>query len=367
MSRHDVTVFGATGYTGRKIAARLVAAGLTPQLAARHPGRLDALNAELGGACPTRVADVADPASLAAMAASTRVCVSAAGPFVTMGPPALDACLSAGTHWLDLTGEPAWIHAAQARDADARAAGAVVVPSCAFESAIASLATAVAGDGFAAIDDVEITYFMDRFPSSTGTKRSVIKVLADPPQDPPPFRVRRDAWPWSPQAPRARKRLWRVSYPGAEVPVVRWQTQTSVELLFALPGPTGPLLKCGLRPAMFALRHGGAALAQPFLGFSRSGPSDAALAKTRFTVVATARGRRDGAACARTCFVDGADPYGLTAEIITHAVQAVLADGHDLQGVRAPAQVVDPRATLEALGLRCTVEDPQEATCPVPS
>jgi short subunit dehydrogenase-like uncharacterized protein len=367
VSEHAVTVLGATGFTGRKIAARLLEAGLTPQLAGRSEARLRQVAEQLGAELPLRTADTSDLASMKRLGESTRVCLSAAGPYVTMGPNALEGCLHGKAHWLDLAGEPAWIEAAQARDADARQAGITVTPSFAFESAIADFAAAVAREGLDNLESAEVTYFLDAFPSSTGTKRSVIGVLAAPPQDPPPFRIHREAWPWAADAPRARGTLWRVTYPGAECPTVAWQTGAQVQTLFALPGLLGGLLKATLRPAMFALRWGGGALAKPFLGFRRSGPSEAALAKASFTVAVCVRGRRDGEPATRTCFVEGADPYGLTADLVTHAAQAMLAEGYDRTGVRSPSQVVDARSTLEALGLRCVVEDPQEAACPVPS
>ena len=55
-------VLGA-GYTGERVAARLLAAGETVHVTARDPARL----AHLHGALPHRL-DVADPASLEALA-----------------------------------------------------------------------------------------------------------------------------------------------------------------------------------------------------------------------------------------------------------------------------------------------------------
>jgi NAD(P)-dependent dehydrogenase (short-subunit alcohol dehydrogenase family) len=67
-----VLVFGATGGIGAALSRRLRARGGTPFLAARDPGRLEALASELGGA-PFRPVDVTDAAAL-------RAAVAAAGP-----------------------------------------------------------------------------------------------------------------------------------------------------------------------------------------------------------------------------------------------------------------------------------------------
>ena len=69
----DVVVFGATGVTGRRVAAylseRAGEVGLRWAAAARDAAKLTRLLGDIGVSAPeTIVADVADPASLTAMA-----------------------------------------------------------------------------------------------------------------------------------------------------------------------------------------------------------------------------------------------------------------------------------------------------------
>jgi len=52
------------------------------------------------------VADVSDEASLQAMARSARVVLDCVGPFRYFGEPVVAACVAAGTHYLDICGEP---------------------------------------------------------------------------------------------------------------------------------------------------------------------------------------------------------------------------------------------------------------------
>jgi short subunit dehydrogenase-like uncharacterized protein len=105
----EIVLFGATGYTGELTARALVARGAAPVLAARNPQRLAALAAELGG-LQTRLADVTDPSSVAALVrARGDVLVSTVGPFSRWGAPAVEAALARGAHYIDSTGESAFI------------------------------------------------------------------------------------------------------------------------------------------------------------------------------------------------------------------------------------------------------------------
>lgn len=94
MSERDlsVVVFGATGVTGRRVAAYLaerageVGAGWA--VAGRDSAKLERVLGEIGVSAPeTIVADVDDPASLGAMASRTRVVLDLVGPYTLYGEP----------------------------------------------------------------------------------------------------------------------------------------------------------------------------------------------------------------------------------------------------------------------------------------
>jgi short subunit dehydrogenase-like uncharacterized protein len=101
-------LFGATGYTGRLVAEAMVERGTKPVLAARSSDKLEALAGELGG-LETAVADVSDPPSVSALVERGDVLVTTVGPFARWGVPAAAAATTAGAHYLDSTGEPAFI------------------------------------------------------------------------------------------------------------------------------------------------------------------------------------------------------------------------------------------------------------------
>src|ERR1700722_10298981 len=103
-----VILLGATGYTGRLVADSLVEMGERPVLAGRTASRLSEMADSLGG-LDTVVADVTRPESVREIVAEGDVLVSTVGPFTLYGDVALDAALGAGAHYLDSTGEPAFI------------------------------------------------------------------------------------------------------------------------------------------------------------------------------------------------------------------------------------------------------------------
>ena len=135
----DVVVFGATGFTGRLVAEYLAAehGAISWAMAGRSESKLaevrDLIRAPAD--TPLIVADSADGPSLAAMAARTRAVITTVGPYQLYGEPLVKACIAAGTDYVDLCGEPAWMHDIIAdHDAAARASGARIVLSCGFDS-----------------------------------------------------------------------------------------------------------------------------------------------------------------------------------------------------------------------------------------
>ena len=136
----DVIVFGATGVTGRRVAGYLAEQaaehGRPWAAAARDAQKLERVLAEDGVSAPeTIVADVDDFASLAAMASRTRVVLDLVGPYTLYGRPVIEACVSNGAHYVDLTGEIPFVRQIiEAYDARAASAGVKIVQVCGFEA-----------------------------------------------------------------------------------------------------------------------------------------------------------------------------------------------------------------------------------------
>lgn len=124
-------IYGANGYTGRLCAALAKSRGLTPLLAGRSAARLGPLAAELG--LEARAFDLDDPADTDRGLAGIKAVLHCAGPFSATARPMIDACMRAGAHYLDITGEIAVFEAVHARNAEFREAGIAVIPGVGFD------------------------------------------------------------------------------------------------------------------------------------------------------------------------------------------------------------------------------------------
>lgn len=129
----DVVLYGATGFVGRHTVAYFggnAPKGLRWAIAGRDRDKLEAL----GSGVPIRVADARNKADVDALAAKTRVILTTAGPFKLYGDPLVDACVRLGTHYVDISGEPARIRGLIDRyHREAKAAGVRIVNFCAFK------------------------------------------------------------------------------------------------------------------------------------------------------------------------------------------------------------------------------------------
>ena len=137
----DVVVHGATGFTGALVAEhfarRCADAGLRWALSGRDKTKLERLRAalDLGEETSLIVADSHDPPALEALASRTAIIISTVGPYQLYGEPLVAACTKAGTDYLDLCGETAWMRSMIARyEAQARANGARIFFSCGVDS-----------------------------------------------------------------------------------------------------------------------------------------------------------------------------------------------------------------------------------------
>src|SRR5262245_58687435 len=173
-----IVVFGATGYTGRLVAERLVAAGVRPVLAGRDDARLSELASSLGG-LETAHADAMRQNSVFDLVGAGDVLVSTVGPFVKWGLPALRAAIAAGATYLDSTGEPPFIRRVfEELDAPARRSGAALLTGMGYDFAPGSYAGALAlEDAGARAARVDVGYYAlgaTASSMSAGTRESLV-------------------------------------------------------------------------------------------------------------------------------------------------------------------------------------------------
>ena len=138
----DLVVHGATGFTGRLVVEYLLqrypaGSGLRWAMGGRSADKLAAVRDAVGAPAdtPLVVTDSADPASLQALMAQTRLVLTTVGPYQLYGNELVVACAASGVDYVDLCGEPAWMRRMiDAHEAQAKASGARIVFSCGFDS-----------------------------------------------------------------------------------------------------------------------------------------------------------------------------------------------------------------------------------------
>ncbi len=137
-----VVVYGATGYTGRLVCEYLnkqygVNGDVKWAMAGRSEEKLKQVRDEMGipKDVPFVIADAGNPESVKAMVESTQVVLTTVGPYQKYGSDLVRVCSETGTDYVDLCGEPAWMHEMIAAHGEtAKASGARIVFSCGFDS-----------------------------------------------------------------------------------------------------------------------------------------------------------------------------------------------------------------------------------------
>ncbi|XP_058812202.1 saccharopine dehydrogenase-like oxidoreductase [Topomyia yanbarensis] len=147
----DVIIFGASGFTGKYTIYEgiKVLAGLKWGIAGRSRDKLTKVLQEVEkkadkdlSETPIVIADVKDAESLKKMAEQCRIVVNCCGPYRFYGEPVVQACIEAGTHHVDVSGEPQYMESMQLKyNQQAKEKGVYVVSACGFDSIPADLGT----------------------------------------------------------------------------------------------------------------------------------------------------------------------------------------------------------------------------------
>ncbi len=138
----DIIVYGATGFTGRLVAEYLnnqygVGGEVHWAMAGRSQDKLRQVRDEMGISQDITLiaADASNYDSIEALVNRTRVVLTTVGPYQLYGSDLVKACANAGTDYVDLCGEPAWMHEMiAAHGPAAKDSGARIVFSCGFDS-----------------------------------------------------------------------------------------------------------------------------------------------------------------------------------------------------------------------------------------
>lgn len=342
-----IVLFGATGYTGELTARALVDRGLRPVLAARSRDRVERLAGELGG-LEARLADVSRPDTVHALVGHGDVLLTTVGPFARWGAVAAEAAIDAGAHYLDSTGEPAFIRRVfEDFGPRAAAAGSLMLTAFGFDWVPGTLAGALAlEEAGPRATRLTVLYLPRGTGVSGGTAASMAgAVLA------PSFAFRGGRL----RAERTGARVRTVEVDGRprrglsvggsehltlptlhpslrEVEVL---VASGGRLVRALPLATGSLAVLTRVPP---LRAAADAVARRRLPGSTGGPSPAERAAGTSTIIAEAHAP-DGRRLSRVV-LDGPDGYTFTARMLAWGAQAVAEGRATGAGALGPVQAV---------------------------
>ncbi len=334
----DVLLFGATGYTGRLTARALRARNADFVIAGRDAAKLERL-ARYVDPADVRIAEAGDAQALERACRDVKVLCTTVGPFTQLGDAAVTAALRAGVHYLDCTGEASFIERLLTNDAEARAAGIAMAPAMGFDEVPSDVGLAVATEGLEKPDVIVSVAFPSH--GSSGTIKTIITNISGARgtfiENGRPVQVRSGSEVrWAPMPPPLGPRQT-LSFPLAETKLAPLHVDLNSFKTFLTVG----------RAQRYALRYGApfsraislfpgvAGLLDRVLPSGR-GPSDEARTRSKFTILVEARSGDRW----RNVALQGADVYGLTAELLALGALKMAEPGYSTSGVVAPTQAV---------------------------
>lgn len=163
-------IYGANGYTGELIAREAARRGLRPVLAGRHAAKIKSLAEELG--LEGRVFSL-DAPNLAGVDAV----LHCAGPFVHTSAPMMRACLDAGVHYLDITGEIAVFEAIMATNDAAVRRDVTLIPGVGFDVVPTDCLAAMLAARLPGATELEMAFYSPGAELSRGTMKTMIESI----------------------------------------------------------------------------------------------------------------------------------------------------------------------------------------------
>ena len=338
-----ILVYGATGYTGKLVAAEAARRDLDVVLAGRDPEKLKAVASPLG--LESRAFALEDAARLRASLEDVAAVLHIAGPFSATARPMVDGCIATQTHYLDVTGEIDVFEAIAQRDEQARALGVVLLPGVGFDVVPSDCLAAHVAARVESARTVRIAIAGVSGGVSRGTAKTSVEALADG------LRLRRDGVIVR-QPPGSLERhfdlgagpLRAVGVPLGDVATVFYSTGApNVETYFVASGAVPRML----RASRFLLPLLRTKAVQRFLkrrvDAMPEGPDDATRESTRAMIYAEATGTDGETARA---MLETPSGYQLTLHAAVESARRVAA-GEAPAGYQTPATAFGADFVLE--------------------
>jgi short subunit dehydrogenase-like uncharacterized protein len=341
-----IAVYGATGYTGKLVAAELRRRDIDMVLVGRDAERLRQARAEIGSpSSAVRTADLDDPDGLAATFRGCPVVINCVAPFTLWGEPVVRAAIAAGSHYVDISGEQRYLKRIFDTFADqAEQAGVTVVPMVNDGGFLADLLAGLTAARVRKAEDVVVAHRSVGSPGlSRGSGRSALansEIFAN-------GGLSYEDGEWRTGIPA---KCTSVTFPGSPGPSP--VTKFAMPEVVTIPRHVDARHVEGVTDAELAARF--TAITPELVESLPEGPAGDQRRTGRFILVADVTGEAGHA----RGIIEGSDTYGTTAVIVVEAARRLAVDGAK-PGVLAPAQAFDATAFLDSLaphGVRWSVE-----------
>jgi short subunit dehydrogenase-like uncharacterized protein len=358
-------IYGAYGYTGELVAREALRRGHRPRLSGRDEGKLRAMAERLGlEAVPL---DLDDGAALVRAVGDVSVVFHAAGPFVRTSEPMIRACLTAGAHYVDITGEIPVFERTFAHDGEAKQRGIVLLSGAGFDVVPTDCLAAHVARRVPGATELEIAFAGLAQPSGGTAKSTFEGALVGG------FLRRDGKLVPTPLGKGGR----RVRFADRERPVLpipwgdlatayRTTGIPNITTYMAVPGRVASMAKAG-----WAIGAAAAPVARWILGAEPvrraierriertvKGPDDALRAHARSQIWSRAS---NGAGQSAEAWLETLDGYTFTAVAGVRAVERIL--GSNLTGAVTPALAFGPDFVLDVEGTSRYDALPASSSC----
>ncbi len=179
---YPVVVYGASGYTGRLVIEYLREYSIPFVAAGRSAARIEEALKVIPGIenADYQVIEVEHSvAALTQLFKGRKVICNTVGPFARFGEATIEASLAAGCHYLDTTGEQAWMLGMQDKFHDRfEAAGLVCSPATAYMFTVSDIAARICLET-PGVDSLDVRVFTCGTPT-VGSTQSVFDMCRNP-------------------------------------------------------------------------------------------------------------------------------------------------------------------------------------------
>lgn len=352
-----IGLYGATGLTGALTAEALQGQDIPFFIAGRSEARLKSLAERLNPSPEIVVCDAGDAPGLMGMASRAKVLIACAGPFSRIGRVPVRACVAAGCHYLDSTGEQGfmkWVRDAWHEPATEK--GVALISAAAFEYALSDIFLHRSCMGYDRVDALDVGYFVRGFDPSPGTAKSVLEVVRQVPLAFENGALKRSRCLVQRAFEVGDRQLKATQFPGGEVIHAPLHLQGIRRVRTFMNGLPAPWMVSLSRLTLSI--PGLSFLAARWMDFKVKAPGEPARERAQVTLVQEVEGVRNGRRMRRIAHIRAQDPYALTATLLVEQARRMHDPEFAARGFVSPAQAFDPESLAqfcESHGVRFTL------------